>query len=123
MQIHFKLNDKVTIVAEGTEMTDIFEQLAQATEVFNNVVAKKKDYDGECREVYPVVRTDAEDNKYYELHSKKVWKVGDKWKPMKKAFGCNKKGGGLFPKRKDKEDNYLPDNGWMIYNPATNKEE
>jgi hypothetical protein len=34
-----------------------------------------------------------------------------------------KKGGRLFPKRKDKEGNWLPDGGWVKWNPDTQKEE
>ena len=34
-----------------------------------------------------------------------------------------KKGGRLFPKRKDKEGNWLPDGGWVKWNPDTKKEE
>ena len=36
----------------------------------------------------------------------------------KLAFGSMKKGGGLFPKRKD-GDTWLPDNGWQKWNPKT----
>ena len=34
-------------------------------------------------------------------------------------FGQVKKGGGLFPRRKDKEGSWLPDNGWVKWNPKT----
>ena len=37
----------------------------------------------------------------------------------KLAFGANKKGGGLFPKRKDADGNWLPDGGWQKWNPKT----
>lgn len=30
-------------------------------------------------------------------------------------FGQNKKGGGLFPKRRDEEGNYLDHRGWAVY--------
>ena len=36
------------------------------------------------------------------------------------AFGQNKKGGGLFPKRKE-NDKFLPNNGWTIYTPEAKK--
>ena len=35
------------------------------------------------------------------------------------AFGSHKKGGGMFPKRKDADGNYLPDRGWQKWNPKT----
>jgi hypothetical protein len=37
-------------------------------------------------------------------------------------FGQNKKGGGLFAKRRDEDGNYLPDNGWSVYKPKTTSE-
>ncbi len=37
----------------------------------------------------------------------------------KLAFGSNKKGGGIFPKRKDGDGNWLPDGGWVRWNPQT----
>jgi len=36
-----------------------------------------------------------------------------------RLFGVNKKGGGLFPKRKDGEGNWLPDGGWVKWNSQT----
>jgi hypothetical protein len=39
------------------------------------------------------------------------------------SFGVHKKGGGLFPKRKDNEGNWLSDNGWVKWNPKTEKAE
>ncbi len=35
------------------------------------------------------------------------------------AFGQAKKGGGLFPKRKDEDGNWLPNRGWSKYQPKT----
>ena len=37
------------------------------------------------------------------------------FRKSKLAFGSMKKGGGLFPKRKD-GDTWLPDGGWMKWN-------
>ena len=37
----------------------------------------------------------------------------------KLAFGSNKKGGGIFPKRKDGDGNWLRDGGWVRWNPQT----
>ena len=60
-----------------------------------------------------VVRT-VDDNEYFEL---RCMDCG-----AKLAFGSMKKGGGLFPKRKD-GDNWLPDNGWTKWNPKTKQAE
>jgi ribosomal protein L40E len=56
-----------------------------------------------------VVRT-VDENEYFEL---RCMDCG-----AKLAFGSMKKGGGLFPKRKD-GDNWLPDGGWLKWNPKT----
>jgi hypothetical protein len=52
-------------------------------------------------------------NEYYELRCTDCG--------AKMAFGANKKGGGLFPRRKDTEGNWLPDNGWQRWNTKTKK--
>lgn len=115
-KVNFKLNSKVTLQAEGDSVRDVFEELAKFAEVFGDVVAVKKDWQNgkEIHDVIPVVRVDDDDNKYYELKSPSTG--------IKKAFGCHKKGGGLFPKRKDKDDNWLPDNGWVRWDREKEKE-
>ena len=37
----------------------------------------------------------------------------------KLAFGAHKQGGGLFPRRKDTDGNWLSDKGWQKWNPKT----
>jgi hypothetical protein len=54
-------------------------------------------------------------NEYYEIRCVDCG--------AKLAFGANKKGGGLFPRRKDAEGNWLPDNGWTKWNPKTKQVE
>jgi len=34
----------------------------------------------------------------------------------------HKKGGGMYPKRKDKDDKWLPDGGWMRWDADKKKE-
>ena len=48
-------------------------------------------------------------NDYYELRCNDCGAV--------LAFGQHKKGGTLFPKRKDDEGNYLPNKGWHKWSP------
>lgn len=96
---------------EFETQTGLVEQIAAFEEVFANTKC------GKCgsENVKWVVRTDKEDNKYYELRCQDCG--------AKLAFGCNKKGGGLFPKKKDAEGNWKPDNGWMKWNKDTQQEE
>ena len=80
---------------------ELFEQIAHAQEVFDHKQC------GKCQSesLRFMVRTDDEDNKYYEL------KCNDCG--AKLQFGCHKKGETLFPKRQDAENKWLPDGGWL----------
>jgi hypothetical protein len=84
----------------------LFNEINKFQEVF------EEDTCGKCKgqDIKYIVRT-VDDNQYYEL---KCNGCGSKL-----AFGVNKKGGGLFPKRKDNEGKWLPDNGWTKWNPKT----
>lgn len=117
MQVSMRVSDKVTVVAEGEDQQEVFENLASMQEVFGEAKC------GKCggENLRFQVRKDKEDNKYYELICKN--KNGTGWCNAKFAFGCHKKGGGLFPQRKDKEDKYKPNGGWTVYNKETQKEE
>jgi len=52
-------------------------------------------------------RQDKEGHDYYSLSCAKCGARLD--------FGQNKTGGTLFAKRKDKEGNWLPDSGWVVW--------
>ena len=106
-------NGRMNVEFESDQQRGIFEELAKFQEVFENSKCGKCG----CEDLRFVVRTDADDNKYYELRC-----TNPKCR-AKLAFGANKKGGGLFPKRKDADNNWLPDGGWVKWNPETQKEE
>jgi hypothetical protein len=106
---------KFTVDFTGEQQRELFEQIATFQEVFDNSTC------GKCgsTNIQFVVR-EAKDangdvNQYYELRCKDCG--------AKLAFGCHKKGGGLFPKRKDSEGEYLPTNGWVKWNKDSGKEE
>ena len=88
----------------------IFNEIAKFQEVFEETVCVK------CgsHNVRFVVRT-VDDNDYYELRCRDCG--------ARLAFGVNKKGGTLFPKRKDADGNWLPNNGWVKWNPKTEQNE
>lgn len=92
----------ISVELEGETVRDLFGQLATFQEVFG------EDTCGKCKghNLKFVVRQ-VEDNEYYELRCADCH--------AKLAFGCNKKGGGLFPKRKDAEGNWLNDRGWLVW--------
>ena len=100
----------LTITFEGETQKDIVKQLSSLEEVFGESVC------GKCgsENLRWVVREN-DGNEYYEL---RCLDCG-----AKLAFGVNKKGGGVVPKRKDCEGNWLPDKGWTKWNSKTKQVE
>lgn len=121
MQASFNtLGGKVTITVEGETQQELFETIAEYHEVFAHEKC------GVCSntDVKFQVRMDKDENKYYEVVCNKV---GCK---AKLPFGCHKKGGGLFPKRRwgslseaeqktrghgEPKGGYLPHSGWFVW--------
>ena len=101
----------VTIGVEADKMTDAFKDLSSLEEVFGISSCGKCGGEG----LTHVVRKDTEENEYYEL------RCTNRDCRAKLAFGVHKKGGGIFPKRKDKDDKWLPDGGWMKWDKTQNK--
>ncbi|HEY9706371.1 MAG TPA: hypothetical protein V6C58_28300 [Allocoleopsis sp.] len=109
---------QIMVTDEVESAQELFEFLAEMQELFSDTTCTRNG--SESDHVKIRVRVDEDDNKYYEFYCYK----GDKSvMGSKKAFGVNKKGGGLFPRNKDKEGNYLPNNGWVKFNKETGKEE
>jgi RNase P subunit RPR2 len=101
MKASFKVSQVMTVDVEAENQRELFEKLGSIQEVFGHNVC------GKCKKsiLKFTVRTDKDENKYYEIRCVSC--------QARLQFGCHKKGGGLFPKRKDGNDNWLPDNGWM----------
>jgi hypothetical protein len=90
------------IEADGTDTKDCFSQLANAAEVFSHSRCKACDSDN----VIPVTR-EVDGNTYYEM---RCLACG-----CTLSFGQTRQGGKLFPRRKDKSDNWLPNGGWVDF--------
>ena len=103
-------NGRISAEIEGESQRDLFENVNKFQDVFEELNCGKCGSD----DVRFVVRN-VDDNLYYELRCKGCG--------GRVNFGANKSGGGLFPKRKDGEGNWLPDNGWVKWNPKTEKNE
>lgn len=105
-------NGRITAEFDADSQRDLFTEINKFQEVF------EEDKCGKCgnTDIKYVVRT-VDDNQYYELRCSSV-KCG-----ARLAFGAHKKGGGLFPKRKDADGKWLPDNGWVKWNPKAEKAE
>ena len=104
---------------EVASIKDAFKWVADMQDVFGDLVCSRNG--SESGAVKLRVR-ESDGNDYYEA----VCYKGDKnvlW--AKKRYGVNKDKdrAGLFPKTKDESGNYLPNNGWVVYNKETNKEE
>ena len=107
MQINYtSRSGRVSVALEAETQRDAFQQLSDFQEIFDEVAC------GKCasENLRFVVRT-VDDNQYYEIRCSDCG--------ARLEFGSMKKGGGLFPKRKDKEGNWLPDGGWVKWNPKT----
>ena len=102
MKITYRTADgRLQVEFEASSQQQVFRELAGFQEVFE--AATKC---GICSCVYLsfVVRDNAGGN-FFELHCRGC--------AARKSFGVSKKPGLLFPHRKDKDDNPLPNNGWF----------
>ena len=103
-------NGRLSVELDAETQTDLFEQLAYFQEVFGETGCGKCGSENLRFQVRSV-----EDNLYYEL---RCLDCG-----AKLAFGAMKKGGRLFPRRKNKDGEWLPDRGWVKWNKETQQEE
>jgi hypothetical protein len=99
MKASYKLSDKLQFEVEGEGQKEIFKEIASIQEIFGETKC------GMCgsENIKFVVRV-VEDNEYYELRCMDCGAT--------LAFGQHKKGGTLFPKRKDEKGEYMPNRGW-----------
>lgn len=99
MKVKYKPNSKLEFELEGSGQKEIFKELATVQEIFSEEKCGlcKKDH------IKFVVRN-VDGNDYYEMRCLSCGAA--------LAFGQHKKGGTLFPKRKDENNNWLDNNGW-----------
>lgn len=109
MKARYKANDKLEFELEGAGQKELFKELATIQEIFGE---EKCGHCGKPNIRYLV--RNVEDNNYYELKCQDCGAV--------LSFGQHKKGGTLFPKRKDDEGNYIPNKGWYKWFPEVNKD-
>jgi hypothetical protein len=101
MKVRFK-NERVEVEVDGKDVKDVFGQLAGAVEVFSHSTC------GACgsKNTAPVVREN-QGNTFYEMRCQSCGAC--------LAFGQKKNDGTLFPKRKDKNGNWLDGSGWVKF--------
>jgi hypothetical protein len=103
--IYSTADGRLKLEVDGNTETELFQKLSKFQEVFESET--KCGVCG-CENLKYVVRT-VDENNYYEL------KCTEKNCRARFAFGQHKKGGSLFPKRKDKDGNWIKNNGWEKY--------
>ena len=100
---------RINVEIEGDSQRDLFIAIARFQEVFEESKC------GKCgSENLRFVVRNVDDNQFYEL---RCLDCG-----AKLSYGAHKVGGGLFPKRKE-DGEWLPDRGWVKWNPKTEKNE
>lgn len=99
MKVKYKVGDKLEFELEGAGQKEVFKELALIQEIF----AEEKC--GLCNNTnLRFVVRNVDGNDYYELRCSDCGAI--------LSYGQHKKGGTLFPKRKDDDGNYLPNKGW-----------
>lgn len=99
MKLRYKVSSKLEFELEAEGQKEIFKELASIQEIFGEEKC------GLCQSTnLRFVTRNVDGNDYYELRCADCGAV--------LAYGQHKKGGTLFPKRKDDEGNYLPNRGW-----------
>lgn len=104
MKARFRANDRLEFELEGAGQKELFKELAMIQEIFGE---EKCGCCGKSN-IRHLVRN-VDDNNYYELRCTDCGAI--------LSFGQHKKGGTLFPKRKDDDGNYLPNKGWHKWTP------
>jgi len=104
MKVQYKVGNS-TVEVDGKDVKDVFSQLSGAVEVFGNGTCLA------CRStaVVPNVREN-QGNTYYEMRCTACGAT--------LGFGQRKADGAIYPKRKDKEGEYLENNGWVKFRRA-----
>lgn len=108
MKANYRVNEKLEFEVEAGGQKEMFKELATLQEIFGEEdcqLCHKKN-------IKFVVRT-VEDNDYFELRCNDCGAI--------LSFGQHKKGGTLFPKRKDDNNTYLPNKGWHKWVPPKDK--
>lgn len=109
MKATYWASPRLQFEVEGAGQKEIFKELAAIQEIFSEKAC------GSCKsEEIRFVTRNVDGNDFYELRCDKCRAI--------LAYGQHKKGGTLFPKRKDDDGKYLDNNGWHKWSPKTEEE-
>ena len=101
MKAFYEATARLRIEIDAPGIKELFADLATVQEIFGSD-PRCEVCDSEARCQHRIV----DDNHYYELV------CTNQQCRARLSFGQHKKGGGLFPKRKDEDGNWIPNRGW-----------
>lgn len=102
--------ENADITVEGTTQKEVMKQLAENVEIFG--VSHCEACKGKYKPVVRTVPDPKNPKKSYEYYE---FRCLNKKCLARLSLGQSNEGGGLFPKRKDANGNYLDHGGWEIY--------
>jgi hypothetical protein len=111
MKAQYTSGNGLVFDLEAEAARDVFSQVASIQELFEAEQECGMCKSREIRFSHRIV----DDNSYYELVCRGC--------RAHFRFGQKKKGGELFPKRKDEDGHWLPNGGWSRYTPPGQQEE
>lgn len=110
MKVNYRVNSKLSFEIEAEGQKELFKSVANVQEIFGEESC------GACKsESLRFCVRNVDSNDYYELRCLDCGAI--------LPFGQHKKGGTLFPKRKDENNNWLPDRGWYKWNADKKKQQ
>jgi hypothetical protein len=109
MRVVYKLA-KFEVEVDGDSTRDCFDKISSAVEIMSNSRCGACDSEN----VIPVVRENA-GNHYREMSCIDCG--------CRLAFGQRRADGEMFPKKKDKEGSWLPNRGWVKWQPRENTDD
>lgn len=116
MKVRYTTNNRrLSVELEADNQKGLWAELAAFQDTFEESKCLK--CNGEDLKFVVRKATDS-DGEEYDYHELRCNKCG-----AKLAFGQSKKGGKLFPKRKNKAGEVLGKYGWVKWNPETEMEE
>lgn len=118
MKVSYTTRDgRFVFELEGSTHTELIEKIAEIQEIYENLTCS---YNGKTSDKVQFRVREVDGNKYYEAVC-----VDEDFdiRNARLQFGVHKKGGGVFPKRKNDDGSYNKNNGWKKYNKQTNTEE
>lgn len=112
MEVMYKLNDKLTFLVEGATQKEIFNKVAEIVKDYVPIFGLSRCGCCKSTNIVPVVRQAKDSKKKDKFHSYYEYHCKSNTCQARFSIGQLLEGGGLFPKLKNDNKEWLPDNGW-----------